>query len=218
MVITPEVTMPGGRYGKPRGGIRVRQLDGVEPMRFGAGSVSGLIPALADALPGLPRDHAVAVLDDVLHRGALSDRGLAAVTSRMEGRRGSAKVRGWMSLVDRRAESPLESFARLACVDGGVPPDELQVEVRSSAGRFLGRGDLGWRLPGGRWLIAEIDGREFHDRPEALLRDRARQNALLNTGQIDLLRFTAKDIRTPGSVPTTVGTALCRARTTLHAF
>ena len=44
---------------------------------------------------------------------------------------------------------PLETFARLECVDAGVPPDDLQVEIRSSRGHLLGRGDLGWRLPRG---------------------------------------------------------------------
>ncbi len=209
--IHPEVAMPGGRFGRSREGVRVRQVEALEPTRFGAGMVAGMVPALALSLPELPRDNAVAVLDDTLHRGLLTDAGLSAVTARMRGRRGSAKVADWIGLVDRRAESPLESFARLACVDGGVPPDELQVEIRASSGRLIGRGDMGWRLDGSRWLIAEIDGREFHEAPNALLRDRARQNALMNTGRVDLLRFTAADIRTPSTIPTTVRAALDRA-------
>ena len=111
--------------------------------------------------------------------------------------------------MDRRAESPLETFARLECVDAGVPPDDL-VEIRSSRGHLLGRGDLGWRLPHGRWLIAEIDGREFHERPDALLRDRSRQNALVSSGRVDILRFTATDLSTRAIVPSTVRTALNR--------
>jgi hypothetical protein len=209
--IPPEVALPRGQFGRSRDGVRVRQLAALEPTRFGAGTVAGIVPALALALPELPRDNAVAVLDDTLHRGLLTDAGLSAVMSRMSGRRGAAHVRQWLPMVDRRAESPLETFARLACVDGGVPPDELQVEIRSTTGLLLGRGDMGWHLGGGRWLIAEIDGREFHETPAALLRDRARQNALMNTGRVDLLRFTAADIRAPTAVVTTVRAALRRA-------
>ena len=111
--------------------------------------------------------------------------------------------------MDPRAESPLETFARLQCVDAGIAPDELQVEIRSSGGGFLGRGDLGWRRDDGGWLIAEIDGREFHDTPDALHRDRQRQNALVTRGAAQVLRFTSTDIST-GTIPPTVRAALTR--------
>lgn len=132
------------------------------------------------------------------------------VMATMAGARGAVRARSWLPLVDRRAESPLETFARLACVDGHVPPDDLQVEIKTPGGRLIGRGDLGWRLGDGRWLIAEIDGRTFHENPEALLRDRARQNALVSTGRVDVLRFTAADIRTSGLIPAAVRRALDR--------
>ena len=71
---------------------------------------------------------------------------------------------------------------------------------------------MGWRLGDGRWLIAEIDGREFHEAPEAVLHDRRRQNALLATGRVDLLRFTSADIAARDVIPATVRAALARAR------
>jgi hypothetical protein len=92
-------------------------------------------PALIQALPDLPRRHGVAVLDDVLHRGLLTPLGLERVRRGLAGRRGAEEVRGWLDLADARAESPLETFARLECVDAGLPPDELQVEIRSPGGR-----------------------------------------------------------------------------------
>ncbi|KQR17582.1 hypothetical protein ASF78_09995 [Cellulomonas sp. Leaf334] len=140
----------------------------------------------------------------------LTSSGLVRVRDGLCGRRDARRVRGWFDLVDARSESPLETFARLECVDGGVPPDELQVEIRSSSGGFLGRGDLGWRLPSSRWLIAEIDGREFHERTDALLHDRHRQNALILSGQVDLLRFTSRDVATRGALPTAIRRALAR--------
>ena len=90
----------------------------------------------------------------------------------------------------------------------GRAADELQVEIRTATGGFVGRGDLGWRLRHGRWLIAEIDGREFHESPQAVLRDRSRQNALLATGQVQLLRFTSTDIAARHVIPTAIRAAL----------
>ncbi len=205
--ISPEIAMP--RPGaRPRPGIRLRHDEHFETMRLGQVAVAELVPALVQALPDLPRRHAVAVLDDVLRRGLLTDTALAEVRHRLRGRRGAAHLAALWPLVDRRSESPLETFARLECVDAGVPPDELQVEIRDRLGRLLGRGDLGWRRRSGRWLIAEIDGREFHEAPEALLRDRRRQNDLVATGRVDILRFTAVDIATPGLLPTTIRSVL----------
>ncbi|WP_155856118.1 hypothetical protein [Cellulomonas sp. URHD0024] len=211
--VRPEVALPGGAFGKSRDGMRVRQLSAVESTRFGERRIATLMCALLTALPSLGREHAVAVLDDLTHRGRLSPGQMDAVRSRLRGGRDCADVPTWMSLVDGRSESPLETFARIDCIDAGVPPDELQVVIRAPDGTFLGRGDMGWRLPRGRWLIAEIDGREFHDRPDALLRDRARQNTLLIRGAITMLRFTHEDI---GSVGRTVREALLLDREQPH--
>jgi hypothetical protein len=189
--------------------MRVRCVDEERVHRLGTGRVASLSSALVHAVPGLPRDNAVAVLDDVSRRGRLPPGGLDELRRAVDGRRGAARVRPWWDLVDGRAESPLETFARLQCVDAGIAPDDLQVEVRSADGALVGRGDLCWRLSGGRWLFAEIDGREVHEAPAALLHDRRRQNALLATGRVDVLRFTSSDI-TAGTVAPTVRSFLER--------
>lgn len=207
--IRPEVTLPHGVFGKHRDGMLVRQLAEVASTRFGDRRIATVPYALLTAIPALGRVHSVAVLDDLVHRGMLSPTQLDGLQTRLSGRRGCAEAPAWIALVDGRAESPLETIARLDCVDAGVAPDELQVEIKAPDGRFLGRGDMGWRLPGNRWLVAEIDGREFHERPDALLRDRSRQNAMLMRGAIDLLRFTHHDI---GTVGLTVRDALGAAR------
>ncbi len=209
--IVPEVALPSVHPRRTRDGIRVRQFSSIEIERFGSRTIAALVPALVQAVPELPRDHAIAVLDDVLHRGLLPRPALDAVRSRVRGRRSSARCDSWWDLVDPRAESPLESFARLQCADAGLPPDELQVEIRASNGRLLGRGDLGWQLGAGRWLVAEIDGREFHETPEAVLHDRRRQNALLATGDVDLLRFTSADIAARTVIPMAIRSALTKA-------
>lgn len=85
----------------------------------------------------------------------------------------------------------------MQCRDGGIPPHDLQVTVGDGSGRVLARGDLGWVLEGGRLLVAEIDGVGPHSTPEALYRDRERQNRIVATGAL-LLRFTAGDVHRGG--------------------
>jgi len=201
-VLEPEVALVDGRRGRPRDGIHVRRYESPHVVVAGA-RLAPLPVALAQALCRLPRRHVVAVLDDVLHRGLLDGPGTDAFVAALAGRRGCRRVRLWSELVDPRAESALESLARLGCVDAGVPPDDLQVVLRDAQGRPVARGDLGWRLPDGRWLLAEIDGREFHDVPAALLHDRHRQNALVATRLAEVLRFAAEDV-TAGTVAHTV--------------
>lgn len=215
--VRPEVALPGACAGRSRDGILLRQFDdGMTVTQIAGRWVATTDWALAQAVPEMGRMRAIAAMDSARHRGLLSAEGLAHAHDLARGRRGVARTHPWWGQSDGRAESPLETFARLDCTDSGIAPDDLQVEV-VDGGRFLGRGDLGWRLPGGRWLIAELDGADVHSEPAALLRDRARQNDLVACGAVDLLRFTGRDVTTPGSprpgrLVTDVRRHLARAR------
>lgn len=206
----PEILLPDGRHGARRPGVRVRRFRGDVPTATVTGFTT-VAPAyaLAQAVPELDRDTAVAVMDSALHQGVLDEQGLADARTLARRRRGGWRAAGWWALSDGRAESPLETHARLRCRDDGVPPDGLQVEVFDGRGRLLGRGDLGWRQRDGRWLLVEIDGREFHEAPPALLRDRHRQNDLVTHGHADVLRFAAVDVR-GSSIPRAVRAHLDR--------
>ncbi|MBD5785821.1 hypothetical protein IF650_06465 [Cellulosimicrobium terreum] len=196
---TPEATLPGARAARSRDGIHLRQFDdGMTLTRVGGRWVATPDWALAQAVPEMGRRRAVAAMDSARRLGLLSTTGLERAHDLARGRRGVARTHSWWGESDARAESPLETFARLDCVDAGIAPDELQVEVHD-VGRLLGRGDVGWRLPDHRWLIAELDGTDVHSEPEALLRDRARQNDLVACGAVDLLRFTGRDVTVPGA-------------------
>lgn len=100
---------------------------------------------------------------------------------------------------------------KLRAVDGGYPPDELQKEFVVAGQRY--RTDLAWRRADGGWLAAEADGRSVHDVPEAILRDHSRSNALVASGEVDLVRFTWSDSVPRLLVPRVLATALGPPRT-----
>ncbi|MGC5285895.1 hypothetical protein [Micromonospora sp. DT231] len=150
---------------------------------------------------------AVSVLDSALNRGLLTTECLAIIPALIRGRRGAVAARVYLAEADGRAQSPLETRSRLRCVDGRVPPDTLQLEVRDDDGYLLGIGDLGWRGPK---VIAEADGRDAHGSPEAVFADRRRQNRLVNAGWT-ILRFTWQDTLHPDYIPHTVRQAIAVA-------
>ncbi|TDE95993.1 hypothetical protein EXU48_07040 [Occultella glacieicola] len=173
--------------------------------------------ALVQALPELDRNTAVAVLDSALNRKLIDADGLASIRARLRGRRGASRPEAWWALVDGRAESPLETHARLDCHDNGLPPDELQLEVRAEDGRFLGRGDLAWRGPDGTWVIAEVDGVDSHSEAPALYRDRDRQNDLVINSDVTLLRFAARDVYRSGVIPARIRAAMSALRSNVRS-
>ncbi|TFF12616.1 hypothetical protein EQW79_004485 [Cellulosimicrobium terreum] len=205
--VAPEVALPRASDRTTRDGIRLRQFDdGMTTVQIGGRAVATVERALAQAVPELPRAHALADLDSALHRRSTDPDGLARAHDLARGRRGVAATHALWGMADGRAESPLESFGRLDCVDAGVPPDVLQLPVLDADGRVVARGDMGWRLGGGRWLVAEMDGADVHSDPQAVYADRTRQNRLAAWGTIELLRFTGRDV--PGGVGPAVRTFL----------
>ncbi|MCI4063591.1 DUF559 domain-containing protein [Micromonospora sp. R77] len=147
---------------------------------------------------------AVSLLDSALNRGLVSDADLLKVPPLIRGRRGAVTARGCLAETNGLAQSPLETRARLRCVDGRVPPDVLQLEVRDDDGYLLGVGDMAWRAAR---VIAEADGRHAHDSPSALFNDRRRQNRLANAGWT-VLRFTWPDTFSPDYIPWVVRQAI----------
>ncbi|WP_328341431.1 type IV toxin-antitoxin system AbiEi family antitoxin domain-containing protein [Micromonospora sp. NBC_00421] len=168
---------------------------------------------VTDVILRLDRYPAVSVLDSALNRGLVTPEDLATAPVLVRGRRGAPAARSHLGEVDGRAQSPLETWARLRCVDGGVPPDVLQQEVRDEDGHLLGIGDLGWRAAR---LIAEADGMGPHGTPEALFADRRRQNRLVNAGW-RILRFTWSDALRPDYIPQTVRQAMSAPRNPPHS-
>ncbi len=171
--------------------------------------VTSLVRTLADLVPLLDRPDGLAVLDSALHRGLVDAAGVETSAAMAARRRGAAGVAGLWALADARAETAIESRARLRCLDAGLRPRALQEEVRDDHGHLLARGDLTFdRLdPDEPPLILEADGRGPHDSPDALYRDRWRANALSARGH-RIVRCTWSDTCSRLAIPTMVRAAL----------
>ncbi|MFD2796799.1 type IV toxin-antitoxin system AbiEi family antitoxin domain-containing protein [Promicromonospora vindobonensis] len=188
--LVPEAARPGGMYAAVGDGIVLRRYRGFADRPYRGRRVAALVPALAQALPYLTRHHAVAVLSDALREGRLDAAGLQRVREHLRGRRGAAQVYCLLDLAEGRDGSTAETRARLSFIEHGVPPDGQQVTI-VAGGVVLARVDFVWKLPDGRYVVVEIDGRAFHSGDAMLADDAARQNGLVATGRLIVLRFPA---------------------------
>lgn len=153
-------------------------------------ALTALPRTLADLACSLDRLSAVWAVDDALRRNLCrSDAIVRAIHRWPQGQPAVVALRR-VGEADGVAESILETAGRLALADAGIPLPLPQFEVFTPGGRFVAR--LDGAYPASR-LGIEFDGQSTHERPEAVLRDRARQNDLLALGWT-VLRFTWWDV------------------------
>lgn len=193
-----ELIYGAGRHAPGSGAVRVRQFGApLETTVVGDFVVPTVASALVQALPEVGRDLAVVLVDNALNRNKIDADDLSRIRHGVKGRRGAAHLHAVWPLIDGRAESPIESRARLECLDGGLPPDDLQVEQLGADEEFLGRGDLGWRRRNGSWVLVEMDGLEVHGTAVAIAKDRRRQNGIASRStRTTLLRYIGEDLGT----------------------
>lgn len=132
------------------------------------------------------------MIDAALNRGLIVADDLGALT------RGPARRREWLRRhADGRAQSPLETLARIALFRARLPFD-VQVEIPG-----VGRVDL---VVDGR-IIVEADGFTYHRDTTAFAADRRRDRAAAALGY-RTLRFTAAEVKDPDLVVRAVHAAL----------
>ena len=148
---------------------------------------------------------AVGVLDAMVRQGLLDLGALHALVGSGSGRWGSRRVRRAVGLVDPRAESPPESWVRVACVLAGLPAPVPQFTVVHE-GVFLGRVDLAW--PDHR-VIVEYEGAYHFDGLQIPLDD-VRIARLVAAGW-RVIRVAAHDLRDLDGVVVRVAEALREA-------
>lgn len=126
----------------------------------------------------LRRREALAALDAFarLHGVTMAD--LRVNLDRYRGRRGVIQLRELIEYVDPRAESPRESWTRLAIIDAGLPTPEPQIWIDID-GRPTYRLDLAYRLAR---IAVEYDGEGDHSTVEQRVRDERRRRDLRRLG------------------------------------
>lgn len=199
VVVPPEVRWTGPR------GIRVHRayLPATDVVTTDDGLRHTAPARTAWDLAALERTTtAVGVLDAMVRHGVLDVDLLQGLVRSRGGRWGSRRVRRAVGLVDPRAESPPESWVRVACVLAGLPNPIPQFAVVHE-GVFLGRVDLAW--PDQR-VIVEYEGAYHFDGVQIPLDD-VRIARLVAAGW-RVIRVAAHDLRDMEGVVRRVAEAL----------
>jgi uncharacterized protein DUF559 len=150
---------------------------------------------------------AVACLDAMLACGALSEGVLLRMQRAAAGQWGSRRIHQVVPLVDGRAQSPPESWVRVACHLAGLPHPVPQCAVVHD-GVLIGIGDLGW--PEAE-LIVEYEG-AYHFDGLQIVKDDARYARFSSAGW-RVIRLSSADLRDLDSVVARIKAELATAVT-----
>lgn len=126
----------------------------------------------------LSRRRALAAMDAFMRDFGITRGEMLRMLPRYFRRRGVIQLRELIQLADPRAESPRESWTRLAIIDAGLPAPEPQHWVLVD-GRPTFRLDLAY--PRAK-VAVEYDGREFHEGEQQRAADEARRRWLRDRG------------------------------------
>ena len=180
---------PGIRV-RPTSGLVVHQRVGAPLRRVRGRLLTAPAWTAVETARLLRRPRALATLDAAVRSATCTPLELQAVVDEQKGRRGIVQVRNLLPHVDGRAESAMESEARLVFIDGGIAPSTLQHEIVDRCGD-LWRVDFAWPEV---MVAAEYDSMEWHANPTAWKRDRIKTARLQDIGWT-LVRFVVDDVR-----------------------
>ncbi len=180
---------PGVRM-RPNVGLMVHQRTGA-PLKRVAGRLA-TTPAwtAVEVARQLARPRALAALDGALHVMCCTRAELECAVAEQKGRRGIVKVRELLQYADGRAESGMESEARLVMIDYGLPLPELQYEIRALDGT-VHRVDFAW--PEHR-VVAEYESIEWHSGRVDMIRDKKRYADFQDLG-LTVIPIVVDDVR-----------------------
>jgi Transcriptional regulator, AbiEi antitoxin/Protein of unknown function (DUF559) len=169
--------------------------------------VTTVARTVADLARTLPFMDAVVVADSALNQEKTSKPEILQVLERSKGWPGVRQARRALEFADERAESPLESAARVVFAEAGLEPPELQVTIHGEKAQFAARVDFLWRA---QKVIAEADGLvKYNDRKD-LLDERERDHQLREAGYT-AVHFTWREIfQTPEEAIARLRTALAQ--------
>jgi hypothetical protein len=138
----------------------------------------------------------------MLHNGVLTEDALRELGKATRGRWGSRRLQKLLPLLDGRAQSPPESWVRVACHQAGLSHPVPQYVVVEH-GVFLGQVDLAW--PEAK-LIVEYEG-PYHFDELQIRKDDARYARLIAAGW-RVIRLSSADLRDLDAVVQRIAAAL----------
>jgi hypothetical protein len=149
----------------------------------------------------------VVAADSALYRGLVAPLELRIVAEEC-GSRGKAQTVRVVEFASGLAESPLESLARVAFDDQGLPAPELQAPIFGDNG-FIGRVDFYWKQ---YRTIAEVDGALKYADPVRARKQLWRDKALRQAGY-EVVHFDWREItQHPDQVASSIREAFRRGR------
>lgn len=180
---------PGVRM-RPTKGLMVHQRLGAPLQRVGGRLATAPAWTAVEVARQLRRPRAIATLDAALHVGACTRAQLESAVRDQKGRRGIVQVRDLLQYADGRAESGMESEARLVMIDYDLPMPELQYEIVGLDGTVY-RVDFAWPKYG---VVAEYESVDWHAGRLEMIRDKKRYAGVQEVNWT-LVPITVDDVR-----------------------
>ncbi|MGE2715635.1 hypothetical protein ACQI4L_16395 [Mycolicibacterium litorale] len=179
-----------GRRIRPTVGLAVHQRVGAPLQRVAGRLATAPAWTAVETARRLPRPRAIATRDAAVHSKWCDTGDLERAVHAQVGRRGIVAVRELLPHVDGRAESAMESEARLVMIDYGLPTPESQFEIRGADG-VVWRVDFAW--PDQR-VVAEYESVDWHVGRLEMIRDRKRVAAIQDLGWL-VIPIVVDDVR-----------------------
>lgn len=180
---------PGVRM-RPTVGLMVHQRVGARLQRVHGRLATSPAWTAVEVARQLRRPRALATLDAALRSMQCTRAEIQTAAAEQRGRRGIVAVRQLLPFADGRAESAMESEARLVMIDRGLPLPELQYPIYGSDGE-LWRVDFAW--PAAR-LAVEYESIDWHAGRDEMIRDKRRLSRIQELGWT-IIPIVVDDVR-----------------------
>lgn len=195
-----------GRSTRPAAGVIVRNevYAPDEVMTIHGIPVTTAARTLFDLGRHLPRDEAVMRMDALLWCWQVAVDEVLPLIDRYPSARNIRRLKTALELSDDGAESPRETWLRLALTDAGMRPTRTQIPVFDEKGRIVAKVDMGWEdLKVG----VQYDGRQHQTDRQRYIQD-LKVNRALEQQRWAMVRVIAED---------RLGDSLARVARTLEA-
>lgn len=189
--VEPAITVPP-RNGTHASQVRIHRatLDPCDVVEVHGLAATSTARTLVDLARHRSHRSAVVALDAALQRKLVTRSEVDDVVVRCWNWPGIRRAHRAVGLCDGRSESPLESISRLVLAWLGLPAPWLQTVVRARTSQVIARADFGWADLG---VVGEADGLSKYSRPEILIEEKRRQEALESLGLV-VVRWTWNDV------------------------